>query len=208
VAALYASRLKKSVCVIEKASLGGTCLNRGCMPTKAMLHSASILSTIKEASGYGIEVSGVAVNFPAIAARKDMVVTRLRAGIETLFKANKIDLVKGSAVLAPTSQVGVSVNGEEYSARDIIIATGSRPMALPGMPFDEKTVYSSDGILDLKDIPDSITIVGGGVIGCEFAGLFNALGSKVTVIELLDRLLPMQSKEISRKLETIFKKEV
>ena len=206
VAALYASRFKKSVCVIEKDSLGGTCLNRGCMPTKAMLHSASILSTIKEASGYGIEVSGVTVNFPAIIARKDTIVTRLRAGIETLFKANKIGLVKGSAVLIPTSQVGISVNGEEYTARDIIIATGSRPMALTGVPFDEKMVYSSDGILDLKEIPESITIVGGGVIGCEFASLFNALGSKVTIIELLERLLPMQSKEVSRKLEMIFKK--
>ncbi len=204
VAALYASRFKRKVCVIEKADLGGTCLNRGCIPTKAMLHSASILSTIKEASLYGIEVSGIEVNFPAIAARKDLVVTRLRAGIETLFKANKIDLVKGSAKLTGTDTV--TVNGENYSAKNIIIATGSRPAALDGEPFDEKRVYSSDGILNLKDIPKSIIIVGGGVIGCEFASLFNVLSSKVTIVELLDRLLPAQSKEVSRKLETIFKK--
>ncbi|MDD5174109.1 MAG: dihydrolipoyl dehydrogenase [Candidatus Omnitrophica bacterium] len=203
-AALYVSRFKKSVCVIEKADTGGTCLNRGCIPTKAMLHSASILSTIKGSKEYGIEVSGVTVNFPVIAARKEMIVARLRAGIESLFRTNKIDLVKGDARLTDTNTV--TVNGEKYSAKDIIIATGSRPMALPCAPFDEKTVYSSDGILNLKDIPHSIDIVGGGVIGCEFASLFNALGSKVTIIELLDRILPSQSKEVSRKIEAIFKK--
>lgn len=204
VAALYASRFKRSVCVIEKADLGGTCLNRGCIPTKVMLHSASILSKIKESKEYGIEISGVTVNFPAIAARKDMIVTRLRAAIDTLFKANKIDLVRGNAKLAGTNTV--TVNGEEYSAKDIIIATGSRPMPLQSAPFDEKRICSSDGIINLKDIPESIVIVGGGVIGCEFASLFNSLGSKVTIVELLDRLLPAQSKEVSRKIEAIFKK--
>lgn len=212
VAALYASSFKRSVCVIEKADLGGTCLNRGCIPTKAMLRSASILSEIKGSREYGIEVSGVTVNFSAIAARKDSIVTSLRAGIETLFRANKIDLVRGDAVLTPTREmgsaprVGVCVNGEKYNAKDIIIATGSRPMALPGTPFDEKIVYSSDGILNLKDIPESIVIVGAGVVGCEFASLFNAFGSKVRIVELMDRILPTQSKEVSRKMETIFKK--
>ncbi|MDO8536368.1 MAG: dihydrolipoyl dehydrogenase [Candidatus Omnitrophota bacterium] len=206
VAALYASRFKKSVCVIEKSDLGGTCLNRGCIPTKAMLHSASLLSKIKASKEYGIEVSGVEINFPAIAMRKDTVVTRLRAGVETLFKANKIDLIKGEAVLTPTGPVGVVVNGENYNARDIIIATGSRPMEIPGVRIDEDRICSSDGILNLKEIPRSIVIVGGGVIGCEFANLFNALGSKVTIIELLDRILPAQSKEVSRKIEVIFKK--
>lgn len=210
IAALYASRFKKSVCVVEKAPLGGTCLNSGCIPTKVMLHSASILSTIKRSKEYGIEVSGVTVNFPVITARKDAIVTRLRTGIETLFKANKIDLVRGEAALIPACEAGsasqVSVNGEKYTAKDIIIAAGSRAMALSGMPFDEKSVYSSDGILDLKKIPENLTIVGGGIIGCEFASLFNALGSKVTIVELLDRILPAQSKEISRKMEILFKK--
>jgi dihydrolipoamide dehydrogenase len=204
VAALYASRFKKSVCVIEKADIGGTCLNRGCIPTKAMLHSASILSKIKGSKEYGIEVSGVTVNFPIIAARKNSIVARLRAGIESLFKANKIDIVRGGARLSDANTV--TVDGEKYSARDIIIATGSRPMPLAGAPFDENTICSSDGILNLKDIPKSIIIVGGGVIGCEFASLFNSLGSKVTIVEMLDRILSTQSKEVSRKMETIFKK--
>ena len=203
-AALHASRNKKSVCVIEKASLGGTCLNRGCIPTKSMLHSASILSKIKESKEYGIEVSGYSVNFPAICARKDSVVTRLRSGIETLFKSNKIDLIKGDAKLSGPNIV--TVNGEDYSVHNIIIAVGSRPMSLPNVEFNETDICSSDGILNLKDLPESITIVGGGVIGCEFAGLFNALGSKVRIVELMDRILPAQSKEVSRKIDTIFKK--
>jgi len=204
VAALYASRHKKSVCVIEKDSLGGTCLNSGCIPTKAMLHSASILSDIKESKEYGIDVSGYKVNFPVISARKDLVVTRLRSGIETLFKANKIDLVRGNARFGGPNTV--TVNGEDYSASNVIIATGSRPMALENLTFNDTDILSSDGILNLKELPKSITIVGGGVIGCEFASLFNALGSKVRIVELMDRILPAQSKEISRKMETIFKK--
>src|SRR3989338_7659460 len=129
VAALYASRRKLNVCVVEKDLVGGTCLNRGCIPTKALLYSASILSKIKESKEYGIEVSGYSVNFPAIANRKDTIVNRLRTGIETLFRANKIDLVKGEAKLIGND--AISVNGEEIRAKHIIIAAGSRPMELP-----------------------------------------------------------------------------
>ena len=204
VAALYASRHKLNVCVIEKDLIGGTCLNRGCIPTKALLHSALILSKIKESKEYGIEVSGFKVDFPAIAARKDTVVTRLRTGVETLFRANKIDLVNGAAKIASANSV--SVNGEEITAKSIIIAVGSYPLAIPGIKVDEAGVCSSDGILNIKELPKSITIVGGGVIGCEFASLFNTFGVKVTIVELLDRILPTQSKEVSRKMEAIFKK--
>ncbi len=204
VAALYASRFNRSVCVIEKAALGGTCLNRGCIPAKTMLHSASLLSRIKGAGEYGIEVGSIKINFPVIIARKDSIVTRLRTGIETLFKANKIELIKGAAELR--SPDIVSVNGEELKAKSIIIATGSRPVSIPGVTIDESGICSSEGILDLKEIPENLTIVGGGVIGCEFATLFNALGSKVTIVELFDRILPSQSKEASRKAETILKK--
>ncbi len=205
VAGLYASRKKLNVCVIEKDSLGGTCLNRGCIPTKALLNSASVLSRIKESKEYGIEVSSFKVNFPAICARKDTVVARLRAGIETLFRANSIELIKGKAVLKSADTV--TVNGADISAKSIIIAAGSRPGGLPGAAPDEIDICSSDGILNLKEIPGSIAIVGGGVIGCEFANLFNALGSKVFIVELLDRILPTQSKEVSRKMETILKKK-
>ena len=204
VAALYASRRKLNVCVIEKDLLGGTCLNRGCIPTKALLHSASILSKIRESKEYGIEVEGLKINFPAITARKDTIVTRLRAGIETLFKANRIDLIKGRAKFMEAGVI--TVNDLAISAKSFIIAAGSRPMPVPGIAFNEADICSSDGILGLKELPKSITIVGGGVIGCEFAGLFNALGSKVIMVELLDRILSTQSKEVSRKMEMLFKK--
>lgn len=204
VAAIYASHHGLSVCVVEKGELGGTCLNRGCIPTKTLLQSVSILSKIKESKDYGIEVTGYNVNFPAMAARKDTVVKRLRVGIETLFKANKIDVVKGEAIL--TGEDAIRVSGTDIKAKSIIIASGSSPMAIPGAPFDEINICSSDGILNLKAAPKSITIVGGGVIGCEFACLFSALGAKVAIVELLDRILSTQSKEVSRKMETLFKK--
>ena len=204
VAALYASRRKLNVCVVEKDLLGGTCLNRGCIPTKALLYSASILSKIKESKEYGIEAGGFKINFPAIAARKDAVVNRLRAGIETLFRGSRIELLKGAAKVVGADTV--SVNGDILNAKSIIIATGSRPMSIPGIESDEVDICSSDGILKIKELPKSIGIVGGGVIGCEFASLFNALGSKVFIVELLDRILTTQSKEVSRKMEAIFKK--
>lgn len=204
VAALYASLHKLNVCVVEKDLLGGTCLNRGCIPTKALLYSASILSKIKESKEYGIETDGFKVNFPAIAARKDAVVNRLRAGIETLFRARKIDLLKGAAKIIGADTV--SVNGDTLNAKSIIIAAGSMPMSIPGIESDEVDICSSDGILKIKELPKSIGIVGGGVIGCEFASLFNALGAKVFIVELLDRILTTQSKEVSRKMEAIFKK--
>jgi dihydrolipoamide dehydrogenase len=204
IAALYASRLKLKTCIIEKGLSGGTCLNRGCIPTKALLHSASILSKIKESGEFGIETEGVRVNFSAMSARKDTIVTRLRAGVETLFRANSIDLVRGNARFIGKDTI--SVNAEEIKAKHIIVATGSRPMTIPDITIDESRVCSSDGMLNLKEIPETLTIVGGGVIGCEFAHLFNALGSKVTLVELLDRILPTQSKEVSRKMEAIFKK--
>ncbi len=204
VASLYASGHKLKTCVVEKDLIGGACLNRGCIPTKALLYSASILSKIKESKDYGIEVSGYTVNFPAIVARKDTIVGRLRTGIETLFNANKIDLVKGSAAITGTNTV--SVDGDDISAKYIIIAAGSKPATIPGIPIDEVSICSSNGILCVKEPPKSVAIVGGGVIGCEFAGLFNSFGSEVFIIELLDRILPTQSKEASRKMEAIFRK--
>ena len=204
VAALYASRQKLNVCVIEKDLIGGTCLNRGCIPTKALLHSASLASKIKDSKEFGIDVEGFKINFPVIAARKDMIVTRLRTGIETLFRTSRVDLIRGAAKFK--SPDTVTVNGEDIRAKHFIVAAGSKPMGLPGITIDEVNVCSSDGILQLKEVPKSITIVGGGVIGCEFASLFNALGSKVSIVELLDRILPTQSREVSKKMESILKK--
>lgn len=205
VAALYGSRNKLSVCVIEKDLLGGTCLNRGCIPTKTLLNSASVLSVVKDASRYGIEVAGHRVNFEKIVSRKDEVVARLRTGIETLFRANKVDLLRGCAKILNKGTVNVS-GSDSISAKNIIVATGSTVSGLPGIKIDEECVLSSDGILDMKGLPESIVIIGGGVVGCEFAGLFNAFGTRVAIVEFTDRLIPGQSRETSKKLELLFKK--
>lgn len=205
VAGLYASGQNLSVCIIEKGLVGGTCLNRGCIPTKALLNSASIISTIKNSSLYGIDVGPAKVNFPKVMMRKDEVVSRLRAGIETLFRARKVDLIKGEARLI--SPGAIIVDGKEnIAAKSIIIAAGSTPAELPNMKFDGLNTLSSDTVLEIKDLPGSITIIGGGVIGCEFASMFNAFGTKVTIVELMDRLISVQSREASKRIESIFKK--
>lgn len=205
VAALYASRHKLSVAVIEKDLVGGTCLNRGCIPTKSLLNSASIISKIKSAPVHGIKVDGYTIDFGRIMARKDEVVLRLRTGIETLFRANKIDLIKGMATIAGPDTINVE-GQDTIKAKNIIIAVGSKVVRLSNIDIDDIDVLSSDSILNIRSIPRSMVIVGGGVIGCEFASLFNKLGTKVTIIEMMERILPGQSREISKKLELIFKK--
>lgn len=206
VAALYASRNNLKVAIIESSLVGGTCLNRGCIPTKSLLYSASILNTIKESSSYGVEVKDHKLDFARILVRKDETVLRLRTGIETLFRAGKIDLLRGRARLAGPDTIRIDEK-EEIGAKNIIIASGSKVSALPGINIDEESVLSSDGILGIKRLPKSIAIIGGGVIGCEFASLFSALGVKVTIIELMERIIPSQSREASKKLEMVFKRK-
>lgn len=205
VAGLYASRHKLKVCVIEKGLVGGTCLNRGCIPTKSLLYSASMVSAMKDASGFGIEIGSFKINFDRMMSRKADVVTRLRTGIETLFKARGVDLVRGRAeIMDPHT---LKVNGSaDVNAKNIIIAGGSKVAGLPGIEIDELNTLSSDAVLDIRAVPKSIVIIGGGVIGCEFACLFNALGSKVAIIEFTGTLIPSQSREASKKLESILKK--
>jgi len=205
VAALYSSRQKMKVCVIERDLVGGTCLNRGCIPTKSLINSASIVSAIKGSSAHGIEVDGYHIDFAKIAARKDGVVSRLRTGIETLFRANSIELIKGVATLAGKDTIDVE-GVCKIKAANIIVASGSKVSHLPNLTIDETDILSSDGILKIGSVPSSIIVVGGGVIGCEFASLFNTLGSKVAIVEMTERLLPSQSHEASKKIEQIFKK--
>lgn len=205
VAGLYASRHKLKTCIIEKDSTGGTCLNRGCIPTKSLLYSASILKTIRDASIFGISASDVNIDIGRMMSRKTDIVTRLRNGVETLLRAQKVDLIKGvGSVTGPNT---ISVTGRDpVTASNIIIASGSSVSGLPGIDIDGTDILSSDELLAIDKIPSSLVIIGGGVIGCEFASLFNALGSKVTIVEFMDRIIPTQSREASRKLETIFKK--
>jgi dihydrolipoamide dehydrogenase len=205
VAAIYAARHKLKTCVIEKDLVGGTCLNRGCIPTKSLLNSASIIATLKEASVHGIEAGNYTIDFARMVSRKDEIVLRLRAGIETLFRANKIDLIRGTGTIVGPNTI--KINGADpIFAKDIIIASGSKVAGLPNIEPDEIDILSSDAILKINSIPESLVVIGGGVVGCEFASLYNILGSKVTIIEFTDRLVPTQSREVSKKLEMSLKK--
>jgi len=205
IAGLYASRHKLKTCVIEKDLVGGICLNKGCVPTKSLINSASLFSTLKSASSLGIVCDNLRVDFHKMSSRKDEVVARLRTGVETLLRANKIDLIKGTASFSNAGTIKVA-GSEDISAKYFIIASGSTHAKLPKFEIDESHILSSEGILSLKEIPKSLLVIGGGVIGCEFTSLYNSLGSKVTIIEFMDRLIPSQSHEISKKLEQIFKK--
>ena len=202
-AALKAKTLGLEVCLIEKSQIGGTCLNSGCIPTKALLQSAKAFSNSKKSSIFGIEESQPKVNFSKVQERKDKIISQLRLGMNSMLKG--IDFLSASAQIIASDEI--KIGAETIKAKSIIIATGSSPIELSQFKFDKQKILSSDDILELKLVPDSILIVGGGFIGCEFASLFSALGSRVTVVEKMPQILPGEDKEIVKKIETIFKKK-
>lgn len=211
VAAIKAAMLGAEVTVIEKRKVGGTCLNVGCIPTKALLASSSLISSIKEAKDFGIHINGeVEANFDDIMNRKNKVVSQLISGIEFLFEKRGIKLVNGFGKLVDTNKI--EVNKEDGSkelveADKIILANGSQPVILPMFPYDGDKIITSDEALNLKDIPKSLLIVGGGVIGCEFGQFFRALGTEVTIVEMFDQLLPLEDKGVAKQLQRQFKKD-
>lgn len=192
-AALLA-RQQHNVTLIERDALGGTCLNRGCIPTKVMAHAASLLRSARAAGAYGIGIAPPTVDFNTLCARRASIVDTLRSGVEMLLAG--VNIVRGEARFVDSSTV--EVNGQRLTADRIVIATGSSSATLP-VPGAE-TAISSDGLLALHDIPDSLAIIGGGVIGMEFASIFSALGSKVTVIEYFKEVLPQFDKDIAKRL--------
>jgi dihydrolipoamide dehydrogenase len=204
VASIRAAQSGMKVCVFEKDRLGGVCLNWGCIPTKALLASAVLLYNIERASEFGIDVKNYDIDFQKIQERKGNIVKKLSAGVETLLKARRIEIIKGHAVIK--DNVHVAISDTEIETKDMLIATGSVPFELPGMTFDGINILSSTDMLELQEIPKSILIVGGGVIGCEFASIFRQFGSEVTVVEMMEQLLPSEDTEIAKKLEQIFKK--
>lgn len=211
VAAIKAAMLGAEVTVIEKRKVGGTCLNVGCIPTKALLASSSLISSIKEAKDFGIHINGeVESNFDDIMDRKNKVVSQLISGIEFLFEKRGIKLVNGFGKLVDTNKI--EVNKEDGSkelveADKIILANGSQPVILPMFPYDGDKIITSDEALNLKDVPKSLLIVGGGVIGCEFGQFFRALGTEVTIVEMFDQLLPLEDKDVAKQLQRQFKKD-
>ncbi len=209
VAAIRAAQLGADSVVIEKGPAGGVCTNTGCIPTKALLHTARLRLMLERASDTGLDVSGAEFDFSKTAAHRDAVVEKLRGGVESLLQANKVRMVRGQASFADPHTLKVKSaeggNHSTLSASRIIIASGSRPTPLPGVEFDGDLVIDSSGAVGLNELPGSILIVGGGYIGCEFAAAFAAMGVEVSVVEMLDRLLPLMdgdcSKEATRRLK-------
>jgi len=212
VAALHAASLGGDVTVVEKADTGGTCLNWGCIPSKIMKTSADMLERVKKAREFAIDLDGsAAIDMTALMERKNRIVDVQRKGIEQLFKKRRVTYHKGHASIKSDAMITV-MRGEGTSV-DIpwdrmIIAVGSVPTELPTMAFDHQHIISSDDVFSLDHVPESLIIVGGGVIGCEFAGIFSSLGTSVTVVEALSRLLPLPSvdEDCSRELHRAFKK--
>lgn len=207
-AAIKASQLGKKVALIEKGDLGGTCLNRGCIPSKALIAGAEVYDKIKKASDFGIQVDNCTFDYGKMIERKESVVLKMRKGIEGLIQANKITFFKGFGSFVSPHEV--QVDGDKkivLKADKIIIATGSESRNIPAFACDHEKILDSTDILNRKALPKSIAIVGGGVIGCEFASLFNTLGVKVTIIELLPSILPMEAPILSSTLSKAFQKK-
>ncbi|MGB4292795.1 MAG: dihydrolipoyl dehydrogenase [Bacteroidales bacterium] len=210
VAAIRASQLKMKVAVVERAELGGVCLNWGCIPTKALLKSAQVYQYFMHASQYGISVQGeVRPDFKAIIARSRAVAEGMSKGIQFLFKKNNIVHIKGTGRLKGAGEVEITDdtgNKKVYTAANIILATGARPKALPGMEIDGKKIIGYREAMTLPEQPASMVIVGSGAIGCEFASFYQSLGTEVTLVEIMSHIMPLEDEEVAKQLERSFKK--
>lgn len=203
-AAIRAAQRGKTVGLVDGAEVGGTCLNRGCIPSKALIASAEQYDHIAHADTFGITVSSPTFDYKKFIQRKNGVVEKLRKGVEGLIAANKITLIRGWATFEGPRKIKV---GEEiYTCEKLILATGSEPKAIPSMPVDHKTVLDSTSLLNLDVFPKSMIVIGGGVIGCEFASMLSLLGCKVTILEMLPSILPAECESLSKALTKLFEK--
>ncbi|MDQ4127610.1 MAG: dihydrolipoyl dehydrogenase, partial [Actinomycetota bacterium] len=210
--AIRASQLGMKVALIEKREgghLGGTCLNVGCIPTKALLQTAAMLHDAKHGEEYGVKVGDVEFDYPQAAKRREQVVNQLRRGVQGLMKKNKIQVYNGTGSFVEPKKIQVEMNGggetEELEAEHVLISTGSAVSTLPGLEFDGERVISSDNVVtNNESYPESIIILGSGAVGVEFASMYNDFGTDVTVVELLDRIVPLEDPEISEALRKEF----
>jgi len=201
IAAVRAAQLGMKVAVVEREELGGVCLNRGCIPTKAMLRSAEVFTTMQHSADYGILAENVKVDFSKVVARREKIVKQLTTGVGGLLKSYGVEVIKGTATLSERGKVRVSGGTDAtINAKNVILATGSSPAKLPIPGADGPGVIDSDGALALTEIPKSLLIIGGGAIGTEWACVFGAFGTKVTVVEMLPTLLPLEDEEMGRTL--------
>ena len=208
VTAIRASQLGLKTAVIEKESLGGVCLNWGCIPTKALLKSAQVFDYLKHASDYGLKVTDYDKDFDAVVNRSRDVAAGMSKGVQFLMKKNKIEVINGFGKILPNKQVSVTLDDKEtvYAAKNIIIATGARSRELPSLPQDGFKVIGYREAMTLKKQPKKLIVVGSGAIGIEFAHFYNAMGTEVTVVEYQDRIVPVEDEEVSKQLERSFKK--
>ena len=204
VAAIRASQLGFKTALVEKESLGGICLNWGCIPTKALLKSAQVFEYLNHANDYGLTIKGFSSDFKAIISRSRNIAEGMSKGVKFLMKKNKIDIINGYGKIRPDKVV--DVDGIEYQANHIVIATGARSRILPIIPQDGKKIFGYREAMNLPKQPKKLIIVGSGAIGVEFAYFYNSLGTKVTIVEYLPNLVPLEDHEISKELEKSFKK--
>ena len=212
VAAIRAAQLGfNTVCIEYDKTLGGTCVNVGCIPSKALLSSSEHYEFAKQhAAEHGIQISGVSLDLPAMMKRKDAVVAQNTKGVEYLFKKNKVTWARGRGTLKKGNVVDVAMNDgktESYKAKNVIIATGSVPIELPFLKFDEKRVLSNIGALTIPEVPKHLVVIGGGVIGLELGSVWRRLGAKVTVVELMPSILPGNDEEIIKEADKTFRKQ-
>ena len=209
VAALYAAKRGLKVILIDKAETGGTCLNRGCIPTKAILHSAKLFHQSKSLANLGINVTVNGIDYSQIYKRSSDIITRLRRGVDSLLKKAGVTVIRGRACLLAGNKVRVTIENEErlLTADKIVIATGAQPAVIPVAPVDGNVILNSDHVLALTELPESMAIIGGGVIGCEFAQAFARLGCRVTVIEALPRLASEMDTDVSELLHKVLERD-
>lgn len=202
--ALRSAQLGKSVVLIESDKLGGTCLHRGCIPTKALLHAGEIADNSREASHFGVNAQFLSMDMPAVNTYKDGVVGKLFKGLQGLVKSRGITFVEGHGKLVAKNTV--EVNGEKYVGKNVVLATGSYARTLPGLEIDGKRIMTSDHATALDYVPKSVIVLGGGVIGCEFASVWKSFGAEVTIIEALPHLVALEDESSSKLLERAFRK--
>jgi dihydrolipoamide dehydrogenase len=202
--ALRAAQLGKTVALIESGKLGGTCLHRGCIPTKALLHSGEIADSAREASTFGVNAQFLSMDMVAVNAYKDGVISKLHKGLQGLVKSRNITFVEGHGRLVAKDTI--EVNGERYTGTNVVLATGSYAKSLPGLEIDGVRVMTSDHATNLNYVPKSVIVLGGGVIGCEFASVWKSFGSDVTIIEGLPHLVALEDESSSKQLERAYRK--
>jgi dihydrolipoamide dehydrogenase len=202
--ALRAAELGMSVVMVEKDKVGGTCLHRGCIPTKALLHSAEVADMARESETFGVNVTFDSIDMPGVNKYKDGVVSKMYKGLQGLVKSRKIETVEGEGKLV--SETAVQVGDRTIEARHVVLASGSAPRSLPGLELDHEKIVDSNDVLKFDHIPSSAIILGGGAIGCEFASVWRSFGAEVTIVEALSHLVPLEEVDSSKRLERAFRK--